>query len=60
MPDVLTPQQRHRCMSQDYYLVYKLDNTRSKQYINIPSLARGKQTTSPWFATWSELMDKKE
>lgn len=25
--------------------------------ISIPSLARGKHTTSPWFATWSELME---
>lgn len=47
-------------LGHDYYLVYEFDTTRSKQYINIPSLARGKQTTSPWFATWSELMDKKE
>jgi site-specific DNA-methyltransferase (adenine-specific) len=43
-------------LGHEYYLVYEFDTTRSKQYINIPSLARGKQTTSPWFATWSELM----
>lgn len=43
-------------LGHDYYLVYEFDTTRFKEYINIPSLARGKQTTSPWFATWSELM----
>ena len=43
-------------MSHDYYLVYELDTTRSKQYINIPGLKRGNQTTTPFFATWSELM----
>ena len=30
------------------------------EYPNLPALNRGPQTTSPWFATWSELMDKKE
>ena len=43
-------------MGHDYYLVYELDTTRSKEYTNIPGLNRGNQTTSPWFATWSELM----
>ena len=43
-------------MGHDYYLVYELDTTRSKEYTNIPGLKRGKQTTSPRFATWSELM----
>ncbi len=47
-------------LGHDYYLVYELDTTRSKAYTNIPTLARGKQTTSPRFTTWSELMDRKE
>ena len=34
----------------------ELDTTRSQEYTNIPGLKRGKQTTSPRFATWSELM----
>ena len=47
-------------MGHDYYLVYELDTTRSKEYANIPGLKRGNQTTIPFFTTWSELMDKKE
>ena len=45
-------------LGHDYYLVYEFDTTRSKEYSSIPSLARGKQTTSPRFATWSELIEK--
>jgi hypothetical protein len=43
-------------MGHDYYLVYELDTTRSKEYTNIPGLNRGNQTTIPFFTTWPELM----
>ena len=43
-------------LGHDYYLVYAFDNTQSKDYNELPSLHRGKQTTAPWFATWEELM----
>ena len=43
-------------LGHDYYLVYTFDTTQSKDYNNLPTLGRGKQTTSPWFATWEELM----
>ena len=47
-------------LAHDYYLVYEFDTARSQNYPNLPSLARGKQTTSPWFATWTDLTEKKE
>lgn len=43
-------------LGHDYYLVYELDTTRLQKYTNIPGLKRGNQTTTPFFATWSELM----
>ena len=47
-------------LGHEYYLVYEFDTGKSAEYPNLPSLARGKQTTSPWFATWEVLMEKKE
>ena len=44
-------------LGHDYYLVYTFDTTQSKDYNNLSTLARGKQTTAPWFATWEELMN---
>jgi predicted component of viral defense system (DUF524 family) len=44
-------------LGHDYYLVYTFDTTQSKEYNNLSTLARGKQTTVPWFATWEELMN---
>ena len=43
-------------LGHDYYLVYEFDTSQWKDYSSIPALARGKSTTAPWFATWSELM----
>lgn len=43
-------------LGHDYYLVYTFDTTQSKDYTNVNALGRGKQTTSPWFATWEELL----
>ena len=43
-------------LGHDYYLVYEFDTSQWKDYTSIPALARGKSTTTPWFATWSELM----
>jgi len=43
-------------LGHDYYLVYEFDTAQWKYYAKIPALSRGKQTTAPWFATWSELM----
>lgn len=43
-------------LGHDYYLVYEFDTSQWKDYSSIPALARGKNTTTPWFATWSELM----
>ena len=47
-------------LAHDYYLVYEFDTARSQNYPNLPSLARGKQTTSPYFTTWETLTEKKE
>ena len=47
-------------LAHDYYLVYEFDTSKSAEYPNLPSISRGKQTTSPWFATWEVLMEKKE
>ncbi|MBQ1581055.1 MAG: hypothetical protein II107_01120 [Prevotella sp.] len=44
-------------LGHDYYLVYTFDTTQSRDYINVTSLNRGKQTSVPWFATWEELMN---
>ena len=44
-------------LGHDYYLVYTFDTAQSKDYNNLSSLGRGKQTTAPWFATWEELMN---
>lgn len=43
-------------MAHEYYLVYELDTAQYREYRNVPGLNRGRLTTSPWFATWSELM----
>ena len=43
-------------LGHDYYLVYEFDTSQWKDYSSIPALARGRTTTAPWFATWSELM----
>lgn len=43
-------------LGHDYYLVYEFDTAQWKDYAKIPALSRGKQTTAPRFATWSELM----
>ena len=47
-------------LAHDYYLVYEFDPSKSASYPPLPSLARGKQTTSPFFTTWESLMEKKE
>lgn len=43
-------------LGHEYYLVYAFDKTQSKDYDLLPGLARGKNTTRPWFATWEELI----
>lgn len=47
-------------LAHEYYLMYEFDTGKSAEYPNLPSLAKGKQTTSPCFATWEVLMEKKE
>ena len=47
-------------LAHDYYLVYEFNTGKSADYPNLTSLARGRQTTSPGFATWEVLMEKKE
>ena len=43
-------------LGHEYYLVYELDTSKSADYSDLPALNRGTQTTTPFFATWSELM----
>lgn len=47
-------------LAHEYYLVYEFDTGKSAEYRNLPSLVRGKQTTSPLCATWETLMEKGE
>ena len=44
-------------LGHEYYLVYELDTSKSADYPNLPAINRGPQTTKPFFATWSELME---
>ena len=43
-------------LEHEYYLTYSFDTNQSQEYTYISSLAKGRSTYKPWFATWEELM----